>query len=145
GIGELLHLQKLGDEIRILCRHAAPSNIKRRSLRARGADGCQVFRISALGTSIAIERRRALVILLSQVAPERVEPLVAPAAGDVEPVLQRVLLVVILVIVLRRVELARLRDRREDRLAEGLLLLPLRLGRLGEALLLLRVVEDLGT
>src|SRR6185295_13846882 len=89
------------------------------------------------------EAREEVRYLLPQRSPQRVEPRVAAAAGDVELVLQRVLLVVVLVVVLRRVERARLGDRREERLLEGLLLLPLRLGSFGELLLLVRVVEDL--
>src|SRR5205814_9960317 len=83
-------------------------------------------------------------LLRPEFPPQAVEPRIAAAARDVEAVLQRVLLVVVLVVVLRRVELARGRDRREDRLAERLLLFPLRLGGFGEPFLLFGVIEDLG-
>src|ERR1051325_7198929 len=79
----------------------------------------------------------------AQRAPEGIQPRVASAPADVEAVLQSVLLVVVLVVVLGRPEPRRLRDRREQRLRKRLELLPLRLGGLGEALLLVAVVEDL--
>src|SRR5258706_11438678 len=81
-------------------------------------------------------------LFLPERAPQAVEPRIAAAAGDVELVLQRVLLVIVLVVFLGRVELARRGDRGEDRLAERFFLLPLRLGGLGEALLLFRLIED---
>src|SRR5439155_1518759 len=68
--------------------------------------------------------------------------IVAAAAGDVEPVARRVLLVVILVIVLGGPEFARRHDRRQDRLPERLVFLPLRLGGVSEALLLVAVIEN---
>src|SRR5712692_11452242 len=73
-------------------------------------------------------------LFLAQLAPQAVEPRVAAAARDVELVLQRVLLVVVLVVILGGPEVARRHDRREDRLAERFVLLPFRLGGLGEAL-----------
>src|SRR5205814_1703226 len=79
---------------------------------------------------------------LPEAAPKLVEARVAAAASDVELVLQRVLLVVVLVVFLRRVELGGGLDRRDDRLPEGLLLLPFGLGSLREPLLLVGVVED---
>src|SRR5258706_11783580 len=81
-------------------------------------------------------------LFLPERAPQAVEPRIAAAAGDVELVLQRVLLVIVLVVFLGRVELARRGDRGEDRLAERLVLFPLRLGSLGEALLLFRAIKD---
>src|SRR3972149_296644 len=85
---------------------------------------------------------KARLTLLSELAPELVQPRVAAAAVDVELVAHRVFPVVILVIILPRPELARLLDRRHDRLLERLFLLPLRPGRLGKPLLLLVVPED---
>src|SRR3990172_4507634 len=80
--------------------------------------------------------------LLPELSTELIQPRVAAAAGDVELVLHGVLLVVVLVVVLGGPEFARRGDRRQDWLPEGLVLLPLRLRGLGEALLLGAMVEN---
>src|SRR4029453_13799802 len=77
-------------------------------------------------------------------SPQLREAAVASAAGPVVVVANRILDVVVLVILLRRPELGRDDDRRDDRVLERLRLLERRLRRLGGLPLLVVVHQERG-
>src|SRR5262245_4639337 len=99
--------------------------------------------ISAAAPAPASKRRRstmALILFALILAPQLLEPGVASAVETVEPIADRILLVVVLVVLLRHVERSRRHDLGLDRLLEA----PGDLGLRGlrQRPLLLAVIED---
>src|SRR5438552_7238248 len=82
------------------------------------------------------------ISMTGAIAPQLLQPRVAPAAAAVELVANRVLAVVVLMIFLGRIEGARHLDRRHDRLLEGLRFLERRLRGFRGLPLRIVVIED---
>src|SRR5258706_1282775 len=99
--------------------------------------------MATIGTSIRARIR--LVGTTGGRAPQRLEALIAPAAGTVEFIARRILFIKILVVVLGGRELGGRRDFGEDFAFERPVLLQSRLGRLGRFLLCFIMIENGGS
>src|SRR3970040_2545675 len=82
--------------------------------------------------------------LSGRTPPQLLEPLVPTAPVPIIPITNRVFLVVVLVVLLGRIELARLGNLGDDRPLEGFGLLQRLLRLQGQQALLLAVVENPG-